>query len=48
MENSKFNLEGFIKYSVGQPMGCLSSFNMLAITHHVIVQVAAINCGFKE
>jgi len=31
-----------VKYSVGQPMGAYSSFNMLAITHHVIVQAAAV------
>jgi len=31
----------FVKYSVGQPMGAYSSFAMLALTHHVIVQCAA-------
>nr|WPJ73117.1 RNA-dependent RNA polymerase [Valsa mali mitovirus 1] len=36
---------GFIKYSVGQPMGAYTSFAMLAITHHVIVQVAAQRAG---
>lgn len=30
-----------IKYSVGQPMGARSSFAMLGITHHVILQLAA-------
>nr|UIW13840.1 MAG: RNA-dependent RNA polymerase [Rhizoctonia solani mitovirus 67] len=30
------------KYAVGQPMGAYSSWAMLAITHHVIVQVAAL------
>jgi len=44
----KFNLDTFVKYAVGQPMGCLSSFNMLALTHHFIVQVAAFNCGHKQ
>lgn len=34
-----------IKYSVGQPMGMKSSFPMLALTHHFIVQQAAINAG---
>lgn len=29
-----------LKYSVGQPMGALSSFNMLAVTHHFLVQLA--------
>jgi hypothetical protein len=28
-------------YSTGQPMGALSSFNMLGITHHMIVQYCA-------
>jgi len=31
-----------VQYSVGQPMGALSSWAMLAITHHLIVQFAAI------
>jgi hypothetical protein len=30
-----------VKYSVGQPMGALSSWAMLALTHHFIVQYAA-------
>lgn len=29
-----------LTYSVGQPMGALSSFAMLAVTHHFIVQLA--------
>ena len=29
-----------LKYSVGQPMGALSSWAMLAYTHHLIVQLA--------
>nr|WAY16579.1 putative RNA-dependent RNA polymerase [Rhizoctonia solani mitovirus 105] len=29
-----------LTYSVGQPMGALSSFAMLAVTHHLIVQLA--------
>nr|AHF48628.1 RNA-dependent RNA polymerase [Sclerotinia sclerotiorum mitovirus 12] len=35
-----------IKYSVGQPMGAYSSWAMLAMTHHVIVQEAAALSGF--
>nr|AWY10969.1 RNA-dependent RNA polymerase [Sclerotinia sclerotiorum mitovirus 7-A] len=35
-----------IKYSVGQPMGAYSSWGMLAMTHHVIVQEAAARSGF--
>lgn len=30
--------EKFVYYSVGQPMGALSSWAMLAITHHLIMQ----------
>lgn len=37
-----YNKENFVvKYSVGQPMGALSSWGMLALTHHLIVQYAA-------
>lgn len=40
------NLAGTeVKYEVGQPMGALSSFNMLAITHHMIVQDIAQSLG---
>jgi len=28
-------------------MGALSSFNSLALTHHIIVQVAALKCGLE-
>lgn len=31
-----------VRYAVGQPMGAYSSFAMLALTHHIIVRVAAI------
>lgn len=34
-----------VKYSVGQPMGALSSWAMLALTHHFIVQSAAWRSG---
>lgn len=34
-----------IKYTVGQPMGAYSSWVMLAVTHHVIVQWAAFMVG---
>lgn len=33
---------GAYTYAVGQPMGALSSFNMLALTHHMIVQYCAV------
>jgi hypothetical protein len=34
-----------IRYGTGQPMGALSSWAGLAITHHFIVQLAANNTG---
>lgn len=34
-----------LRYSVGQPMGALSSWAMLAYTHHFIVQAAAWTVG---
>jgi len=34
-----------IQYAVGQPMGAKSSFTMLALTHHVIIQEAAFLAG---
>lgn len=34
-----------VRYAVGQPMGALSSWGMLALIHHFIVQVAAWKCG---
>lgn len=34
-----------IRYGTGQPMGALSSWAMLAWTHHFIVQYAAFLCG---
>lgn len=37
-----------VKYAVGQPMGALSSWAMLAMTHHFIVQCAAWLCGFSK
>lgn len=36
-----------VSYSVGQPMGALSSWAMLALTHHFIVQAAAWNAGLS-
>lgn len=43
----KVREEQYIEYAVGQPMGAYSSWAMLAVTHHVIVQIAAVQCGFK-
>lgn len=36
-----------VRYATGQPMGALSSWAMLALTHHYIVQLAANNVGIK-
>jgi len=37
----------YIRYAVGQPMGAYSSWAMLAVTHHVIVRVAAARANVK-
>jgi len=37
----------FLRYAVGQPMGAYSSWAMLAISHHLIVQLAARRSGTK-
>lgn len=37
-----------ISYAVGQPMGAKSSFPMLALSHHVIVQLAALTAGLTH
>lgn len=39
------SVSGDIKYAVGQPMGALSSWAMLALTHHFIVHWAAYRVG---
>jgi len=38
---------GKVRYTVGQPMGALSSWSSLAILHHVLVQFAAFRCGYS-
>jgi len=35
-----------IRYAVGQPMGAYSSWAMLAVMHHVVVQMAAMRSGW--
>jgi hypothetical protein len=45
LSSDKYETYGEFKYSVGQPMGALSSWAMLAVTHHLIVQVAAWRTG---
>lgn len=36
-----------VKYATGQPMGALSSWAMLALTHHALVQYAYFNATHK-
>jgi len=45
---AKLSNESGVKYSVGQPMGAYSSWGMLAVTHHVIVQIAAARAGLSN
>jgi hypothetical protein len=37
-----------VKYAAGQPMGALSSWAMLALTHHIMVRMAALRLGYRE
>jgi len=37
----KIPAETYVTYNTGQPMGCLSSWAMLALTHHLILQYAS-------
>lgn len=39
--------KAFVKYAVGQPMGAYSSWGMLALTHHALVQFAAYKAGYR-
>jgi len=45
-----YTLKGYgtFRYSTGQPMGALSSWAMLAVTHHYIAQLAAIRAANKS
>lgn len=36
----------YLRYAVGQPMGAFSSWAMLALTHHAMVQFAAYRAGY--
>lgn len=45
---AKLSNENSVKYAVGQPMGAYSSWGMLAVTHHVIVQIAAARAGLQN
>jgi hypothetical protein len=37
-----------VRYAVGQPMGAYSSFAMLAMIHHALVQFAAKRAGYRK
>lgn len=41
-------IDGSVRYSVGQPMGLLSSWAAFAVTHHVIIEFAAASVGLKS
>lgn len=41
ISSQKYDIKTTVRYAVGQPMGALSSWAMLALIHHFIVQVAA-------
>jgi hypothetical protein len=41
----EFGVDDRLRYSVGQPMGALSSWAMLAITHHYIAQLSAVKAA---
>lgn len=42
------NLPRTVRYGCGQPMGAYSSWASMALTHHLIVQLAAAKVGYKE
>nr|QIR30239.1 RNA-dependent RNA polymerase [Plasmopara viticola lesion associated mitovirus 16] len=46
LKSDEHDINTILRYSVGQPMGALSSWGMLAYSHHFIVQVAAWECGY--
>jgi hypothetical protein len=37
-----------VRYAAGQPMGALSSWAMLALTHHIMVRIAALRCNMRD
>jgi hypothetical protein len=45
LRNMAYGLNVVVKYAVGQPMGALSSWPSLALTHHFLVQAAAWKAG---
>jgi len=41
LSSMKYGANELLKYSIGQPMGALSSWASLALTHHFLVQASA-------
>lgn len=44
-EGHKVLVVDAVRYATGQPMGALSSWAMLAVTHHTMVRIAALRSG---
>jgi hypothetical protein len=48
MVKEPFHFKGtWIKYNTGQPMGAYSSWPSFTITHHLILLLAAKQCGYN-
>lgn len=45
LSSLKYDTNLMLKYAIGQPMGALSSWASLALTHHFLVQVSAWQSG---
>jgi len=43
-----FSDQRHIKYGCGQPMGAYSSWAVFALSHHIIVRVAALRAGYSS
>jgi hypothetical protein len=37
-----------VYYRAGQPMGAYTSWAVFALCHHILVRVAAHNCGYRD
>lgn len=46
LSSFKYGVNSTLRYTVGQPMGALSSWASLALTHHFLVQASAWKCGY--
>lgn len=44
-KNDEYGIDLTVKYCVGQPMGAKSSFHMMGLLHHALVQWAAYRAG---